>query len=114
MSAAEVLAQHQADPSTGYCICGGLEYEPSDPDEMTTLATHQADALRAAGYAVVELPQANSFDAWPVIFGGEIEDVYGKTNGDVVISGVETMSSNEARSLAVALLAAADVAEATP
>jgi hypothetical protein len=66
-AAAGVLAQHQADPSTGYCICGGLEYEPGDPDEMTTLAVHQAVALKAAGYAVVQLPQPGELPALVVV-----------------------------------------------
>lgn len=75
-------------------------------------ADYLLDALKAARYAVINLPVASSLDAWPVEFAGESKEVYGKTNGDVVISGVDTMSSANARWLAAALLAAAEAAEA--
>lgn len=53
MSAAEVLAKHQY--STGpdaFCECG----HETTLNENTDMAAHQISSLRAAGYAVVRVP----------------------------------------------------------
>jgi hypothetical protein len=68
-------------------------------------------ALTAAGYEIVELPKPKPV-AWPVIWDDEPEDVYAKSTGDIAVSGVATMTSDQAHTLAAALLAAAKAAEA--
>lgn len=73
------------------------------------------DALKAAGYAVVELPEKLGEDApyWRVLIGNEPEEVYPSPLGEIIISGsCRVDSADDARSLAAALLAAADAAEA--
>lgn len=63
MSAAEVLAQHQADPSwrAGHDGWQGCTCDPDVPCD----AQHQLDALKAAHVAVVELPERGAH-GWPV------------------------------------------------
>lgn len=75
------------------------------------------DALRAAGYAVVKLPQPLSKAMWPVVMSGETEVVAVPSNGingdPIGVSGIGGLSAPEARALAAALLAAADASEAS-
>jgi polysaccharide pyruvyl transferase WcaK-like protein len=54
MSAAEVLAQHQYVYGGTICRCGSAVGEYDD------IAAHQLDALKAAGYAVVEVDRVNA------------------------------------------------------
>lgn len=66
MTAAEVLAQHRIeyhdDREMFFCTAPGCRGEWfSFPEDH---AAHQLDALRAAGYAVVELPKPNQYDEW--------------------------------------------------
>ena len=79
------------------------------PDEHLD---HIADAILAIpGIAVVELPEpAEAGRCWPVLVGGEPESLY-LSQGEIVISGNLRLYTDEATSLAAALLAAADYAE---
>lgn len=80
-----------------------------------------ADAILAApGIAVVELPEprwpnGSWHETWHVLIGGEPESVYvdgiNTNNVEIVASGHLRIYADEARSLAAALLAAADKAE---
>lgn len=118
MSAAEVLAQHTAVEYVGdgvwWCRCKTV-HNPQ----------HVLDALNAAGYAVVELPKPHenwdgSLTAWPVIQhwlgrpdrNGEVS--IRPSDGRISATSVSNPCScaEDARSLAAALLAAADAAEA--
>ncbi|MCV7434851.1 hypothetical protein [Mycolicibacterium bacteremicum] len=56
MNAAEVLAQHQYWPRSTVCKCGHV------PLTVGEIAAHQLDALKAAGYAVVETQMIESGD----------------------------------------------------
>lgn len=71
------------------------------------------DALKAAGIALVELPQPGTelFDGWKVLYDGAPEEMYVE-QGKVCISGGDSFSPDNARQLGAALLAAADAAEA--
>lgn len=71
-----------------------------------------ADAILALpGIAVVKLPEpAEAGRYWPVLVGGEPESLY-LSQGEIVISGNLRLYTDEATSLAAALLAAADHAE---
>lgn len=75
-------------------------------------ARHVADAILAIpGIAVVELPEpAEAVRCWPALVGGEPESVY-LAQGEVIVSGGLRVYVDEARNLAAALLAAADLAE---
>lgn len=77
-------------------------------------ARHQLDALKAAGFAVVELPNPREVtvlkNAWWL--DGDVTAVVGSGRVRCQLDD-HRMSANEARELAVALLAAADAAEAT-
>lgn len=116
MSAEQVLAQHQW--GTGACICGKMVCCHDD------IAAHQIDALKAAGYAVVNLPEPDSEryegdehepadrDSWmvdayevAVWYPGEVQINYYGSSGEPVNTAI-------ARDLAGALLAAIDAAEA--
>ena len=67
--------------------------------------------LAIPGIAVVELPEpAEAGRCWPVLVGGEPESLY-LSQGEIVISGNLRLYTDEATSLAAALLAAADYAE---
>ena len=70
------------------------------------------DAILAIpGIAVVELPEpAEAVRCWPALVGGEPESVY-LAQGEVIVSGGLRVYVDEARNLAAALLAAADLAE---
>lgn len=118
MSAAEVLAQHKTNRhSNGVdlwheCTCNdGVRYYDRDKH-----AQHQLDALKAAGYEVVELPDPddkNNRPLWGVLVGGEPEDVYVRPSGEVVISGAAVLYDDESRRLGEVLLAANNATEAT-
>lgn len=112
MSAAETLAQHQWNPVHPHlCRCGtehpggGLDYVP---DEW--MATHQLDALKAAGHAVFELaPLADILETR----ASRAED----THDRLVMAGMRTTSqfhSGYASAMLEArteILSAADAAE---
>lgn len=55
MTAVEVLADHRARSDDDYCSCG-WRMSP-DTGSAADMAAHLLDALKAAGYAVVELPK---------------------------------------------------------
>ncbi|GAS98840.1 ABC transporter, ATP-binding protein [Mycolicibacterium canariasense] len=104
MTAAEVLAQH------AICSCGEWA------EDLVEHSQHQLDALRAAGYAVIELPE-NAGD-WHVNDVGTVGVYLGESgvhHRGVSIRDVGldlVTSAAEARVFAAALLAAADAAEA--
>lgn len=128
MSALEVLALHQWDMGEWCtCLCGA-KFNRSRLDEL--LAAHQLDALKAAGYAVVELPKPDG----PLGFiGGEGTGLAWRRVADpsAEAGGVATIAihdwyagefaaaisclrtPDDARWAAGALLAAADAAEAS-
>lgn len=109
MNAAEVMALHTI------CSCGDR------CEDSTEQAQHQLAALKAAGYAVVELPKRVD-GHWPVDPDDDEfhvcritlsrNGVY--TNGArVSLGNVElNLHGDHARALAAALLAAADAVEA--
>lgn len=106
MTAAEVLAQHQSESLRCCLPCGHQSANRADH------AAHQVDALKAAGYAVVELPKSNystevGDHRWPTV-GIPIWT----TGGGVSIGGI-SKSHSEARTIAASILAAADAAEAS-
>lgn len=119
MTAAEVIASHWPN-LTGSCTCG----TPADTRRLH--AAHQLDALKAAGWVVVELPKPvtipagwrgeNCLGAWQ---GPDCEDPvsawrHGRYDPDAIaMPGGDFISVDDARALAAALLAAADAAEAT-
>lgn len=78
----------------------------------TTWATHILAALKAARIAVVELPEPNSFNSYPMLWAGETESAIPLSNGEVRVSGFDDMTSEVARDIAAAVLAAANAAEA--
>lgn len=100
---ADVLAAHQRKQwgqHDGWweCECG----EPYTPE-------HQAEAVAAAGLAVIQLPRP----PWKYALGeSEIEDIYSR-DGLVVVSGIDAISPTYACELAAAFLAAANAAEST-
>ena len=69
MSAAQILAQHRKLWRDSIAACSGCDWSTFGNLTRTDLAhaAHQIDALKAAGYAVVELPkpdcEATTFDA---------------------------------------------------
>ncbi|AVO21655.1 DNA methyltransferase [Mycobacterium phage MooMoo] len=70
--------------------------------------------LRTARIAVIEMPEKLGEDApyWRTPIGGEPEEVYPTPLGHIVISGAARLdSAEEARALAAALLAAAEVVD---
>ena len=74
------------------------------------LAAQALAALRAAGYAIVRLPEP----PLNVLIGGEPESVYVSDRLDgpsITISGTVSIYADEAPALAAALLAAAGKAE---
>lgn len=80
------------------------------------------DALKGAGYAVVELPKqriiptgwnTECLGAWPAGRPSG-EPVSAWPNGEVATPSGDFISATEARQLALALLAAADAAEVRP
>ena len=108
---AAVLKEHQDESGAGPdCTCGwewqgyGLWKD--------CYAGHVAVAfLVILGIAVVELPEpAEAVRCWPALVGGEPESVY-LAQGEVIVSGGLRVYVDEARNLAAALLAAADLAE---
>lgn len=121
MSAAEVLAQHESENS-GFA-CSGCHWTPkahyvTDAEEF---AAHHLDVLKAAGYAVVELP-ARRDSGWVV--DAEDDDFHvtsvsmidtktgaGLTGSRIFWGAIElNLSPTHTAALAAALLAA-DAAE---
>lgn len=76
----------------------------------SALADIAIEALSAAGYAVVKLPDSmyrrNGKPGWSVMLDGEPEDVYLGDKGGIVLSGIETFEENDIPDLAATLLAA--------
>lgn len=104
MSAAEVIAKAMHD---------AYEYDANGADSKDIL-----DALKAAGYAVVELPKPNCCAEDLQIARAAWIDLAGGTECVAVVDDEVNLKADagyyspaEARSLASALLAAADVAE---
>lgn len=85
------------------------------PDHSRGVQFVSPSAILAAlreQWAVVRLPEPDSpTPSWRVMWDGEMEDIYPKSNGDIVVSGVMTLTAWEARGIGLALLAAADRAE---
>ena len=114
MTAADIIAAHRGQHATNKtdlwtaCRCGdGVRYY--NPAEH---ARHVLAALKAAGYEVVQLPaptrHTDNTAQWDGLYWSVIRNV------GVVISDVAHLQSfapDEARSLAAALLAAANAAE---
>lgn len=103
MTAADIIAAHtEWDNTGGMCIC---------ENELWS-GEHILAVLKAAGYEVVELPEptrhTDNTAQWDGMYWSVIRNV------GVVISDVAHLQSfdpDEARSLAAALLAAANAAE---
>lgn len=105
MSAAEVLAAHQAVEYVGdgvwWCSCG-TAYN----------AAHQLDALKAAGYVVIELPTVvykGPHDTDAKFFRQVADRMEWPTNRIDYLGG-----SNVRQAVRQLLVAAADAAEALP
>lgn len=129
MSAAEVLAQHQGQlgiTATGQwmCACKWLSVAPNDGGEQGEIQwrQHFLDALKAAGYAVVELPKPET-DADGQLWFGEYDIRVDSTGaftdyGDIFTDFglgsevLQQLSPAGARNWGLAFLAAADAAEA--
>ena len=109
MSAAEVIAAHQwMFDNRYYCTCRALlEYDGQvDQAAEEAMAAHVLDALKAARFAVVELPEPDELRHG---FALEVR------RGRVLDHGpLDAYQPQDARDFAGALLAAADAAEATP
>lgn len=114
MTAAEVLAAHQIDQWAQHdgwwgCTCDG---------DVKCDGQHQLDALRAAGYAVVELPTPDNenslawsaFDLYEVSVNRPLLVQIGTDETDWVPG--EPVAASVARAYGLALLAAADAAQA--
>jgi hypothetical protein len=132
MSAAEVLAQHRLvtresslHSNTYSCSCNDAgECAMGVTTNWRVHAGHQIDALKAAGYAVVELPsscpQPQHWDeaclgAWEAInYGADPVSAWPNNRGgrgSVALPDGSFISADAARDLAGAILAAADAAE---
>lgn len=118
MSAAEVLLSHQWRGEVLGCGCGWNWPEERTyfcgEEERVTKAhvAHQLDALRAAGYAVVELPKPDDDSRWHI---EDVGDISTYPRGGVGIKNIGNdlvVADCEARNLAAVLLAAAAAAEA--
>lgn len=127
--AADIIAAHQPQdlPST-QCRCG-LDLDPDDNSQSQSWdglhAQHVLAALKAAGYEVVKLPAALPVgptapppSSFHIATWAEFEDIDGEPAADVaaiqdgsVELGMSRYEPEVARSLAAALLAAANVAE---
>ena len=123
MSAANVLAQHRKLWSDGAASCSGCDWSGFGNLTRTDLshAAHQLDALKAAGFVVVELPEPDAregedqeFTDFPGV-GLYVPVVFDRHPGEVQIRAGswcdEPLSVGEARELAASILAAADAAE---
>lgn len=115
----EVLIEHSYDHYYGACRCErdpGSWYANAAAMTLEQHRAHIADRLLALpGIAIVPLPETSQ-NWWPVVHGGEPEQVYlahEPNDGEqiVCISGAGYCYVDEARSVAAALLAAAGVAE---
>jgi hypothetical protein len=114
VSAAEVLAEHEIGRE-GFC-CNGCDWSlPAHVavNDGTEHAAHVLDALEAAGYAVVGLPDPVEGQWHDPLFDWSVwpRRAY---EGDTALSLECTLaaSPDDARRFAAALLAAADAAEA--
>lgn len=81
--------------------------------DMDAAAAAAVQALKAAGYAVVKLPESSHTDDSDTVFWGDSIPVRVRWSNDIVVDNSVWIRSGEARSLAAALLAAADAAEAS-
>lgn len=114
MSAAEVLAAHRSyyvhgDDSDR---CSGCDWKGNGCDEFEA---HQLDALKVAGYAVVELPKSDGLDDdGQEIFGdfARVDHTAKGTDYPVIYLGSLPTAPANARREAAIILAAADAAEA--
>ena len=118
MTAADIIAAHQRrtdynHPAYGLCHCG-FDPEGFDADgkDNPGMGEHVLAVLKAAGWEVVQLPEptrhTDNTAQWDGMYWSVIRNV------GVVISDVAHLQSfdpDEARSLAAALLAAANAAE---
>lgn len=111
MTAAEVLAQHWMDEDQD-CVKCNRHF-----NRIAEFAAHQLDALKAAGYAVVELPMPDNdnslawsaFDIFEVSVWGPLLVQIGTSDTDWAPG--EPIAAAVARAYGLALLAAADAAE---
>lgn len=118
MSAAEVLAQHYFHPAMLRCKCmeNRSAFEPAMSAEEH--ASHQLDALKAAGYAVVELPEPQVTSGWKSFpcYGNGVHVPPSGPGSDRVVDESQKharITPELARKHAAALLAAANAAEVT-
>lgn len=105
MNAQEVLAQHQSESLRCFLPCGHQSMNRAD------LAAHQLDALKAAGYVVVQKPWADS-DSPSSWLGETVSAIPGSGRIYLYVER-HRLTKLEAREIAGALLAAADAAEVT-
>ena len=97
-------------------IAGALDALPADVRPVQLVNRDRADvaleALRAAGYAVVELPKPDDDSRWHI---EDVGDISTYPRGGVGIKNIGNdlvVADCEARNLAAVLLAAAAAAEA--
>lgn len=117
----QVLAQqtyiHRRSP--GQCSCGEHLESPSDASHARHLADLQRDALRAAGFAVIALPEPTGREIGTEDENGFVEWTYPHGTVQVFDDGIigwhrwHFDDPSKLRSAAAALLAAAAAAEAT-
>lgn len=111
MTAADIIAAHQYVPAFYQCHCL-LNDDNAETMTRREHAEHVLAVLKAAGWEVVQLPEStrhtDNTAQWDGMYWSVIRNV------GVVISDVAHLQSfdpDEARSLAAALLAAANAAE---
>lgn len=119
MTAEQVIAQHRKLWRDTVAACSGCDWTRFGNLTRTDLAhaAHVLDVLKAAGYAVVALPEPNYAPQFPTEWSSATDptdewDVWldGRRNVQVRTQGYATAQG--ARNLAGALLAAADAVEA--
>lgn len=122
-----MLAKHRKLWSDGVASCAGCDWTGFGTLTRTDLshAAHQLDALKAAGYEVVELPTSSehndngdrewlAMSAWSAhVFADDPRRVHVWDSAHPWNTLPEPVMPQKARCLAAALLAAANAAEAS-
>lgn len=123
MSAAEVLAAHAYLSVVRLCSCWAENWDNADVMTPRGHAAHQLDALKAAGYEIVRLPERDDAHPEVVVPAWSVREESGpmriqsaRARDRAVEVECErlfqALPPGEARAFAVALLAAANAAEA--